>query len=138
MGAIIKMNKVFLEGNITMDAKVTHHEDGQIFAQWAVATVDTYNDKRTGNKVTNTEFHNCYAKDSIAQAAEYAIKKGRAVVIEGAIEHVKKNDGRVYDSVRVTYFKATNRIQRDSGLPLSPEQEMEQQAEFAKTMNKDT
>ena len=78
------MNKVILIGNVGKDPEVRHLESGVVNAQFSLATNETYKNK-SGEKVTNTEWHNIVLWRGLAEIAEKYVKKGSTLLIEGKI-----------------------------------------------------
>lgn len=79
------INKVILVGNVGKDPEVRHLDNGTAYARFTLATSETYKDKSSGNKVTNTEWHNIVLWRGLADVAERFVKKGSKLYIEGKI-----------------------------------------------------
>ena len=80
----MSVNKVILLGNLGKDPQVRKLDNGRAVAQFTLATNERYKDK-TGNTVTNTEWHNVVAWTPLAEIAEKYLRKGSQVYIEGKI-----------------------------------------------------
>ena len=80
------INKVILIGNLGKDPEVRHLENGAIVANFSIATSETYKDRKTGEKVSQTEWHNIVAWRGLAEIAERYLKKGQKVYIEGKLK----------------------------------------------------
>ena len=52
------VNKVILIGNLGKDPEVRHLENGAAVANFSIATSENYKDRKTGEKVSQTEWHN--------------------------------------------------------------------------------
>lgn len=78
------INKVILVGNLVKDPEVRHLESGTAVANFPIATSETYTDK-SGQKVTQTEWHNVVLWRRNAEVAEKFLSKGRQVYIEGKL-----------------------------------------------------
>lgn len=78
------INKVILVGNTGKDPEVRHLESGISVASFSLATSETYKNK-SGDKVTNTEWHNIVLWRGLAEVAEKYVKKGTQLYIEGKI-----------------------------------------------------
>ena len=76
------VNKIHLLGHLGKDPEVRHLEGGRAVANFSIATSETYN-KKDGEKVTNTEWHNVVLWSPLAEIAEKYLKKGNQVYIEG-------------------------------------------------------
>jgi len=79
------VNKVILVGNLGKDPEVRHLEGGSVVANFSLATSDSYTDRNTGQRVTQTEWHNVVLWRGLAQIAEKYLRKGRQVYIEGKL-----------------------------------------------------
>ncbi|MDA3879604.1 MAG: single-stranded DNA-binding protein [Prolixibacteraceae bacterium] len=81
----MSINKVILVGNVGKDPEVRYLDNGVAVANFPLATSETYTAK-SGEKVTNTEWHNIVAWRGLAEVAEKYIKKGKQLYIEGKIK----------------------------------------------------
>ena len=79
------LNKVMLIGNLGDDVKMHYFEGGNCVGRFPIATSETYTSKQTGERVTNTEWHNIVLWSPLAELAEKYLKKGSQVFIEGKI-----------------------------------------------------
>ena len=52
------INKVMLIGHLGDDVKIKHFDNGGCIARFPLATNETYTNKSTNEKVTNTDWHN--------------------------------------------------------------------------------
>ena len=80
------VNKVILIGNLGKDPEVRHLENGAVVANFSIATSENYKDRKTGEKVSQTEWHNIVAWRGLAEIAEKYLKKGAKVYIEGKLK----------------------------------------------------
>ncbi len=80
------VNKVILIGNLGKDPEVRHLENGAVVANFSIATSESYTDKNTGQKVTNTEWHDIVVWRGLATIAEKYLKKGQKVYVEGKLQ----------------------------------------------------
>ena len=85
------VNKVILLGNLGKDPEVRRMDDGRGVANFSLATSETYKNK-SGDKVTNTEWHNIVLWSPLADIAENYLKKGSQVYIEGKISNRSYED----------------------------------------------
>ncbi len=76
---------MILVGNLGRDPEVRHLESGVAVASFSLATSETYKDRNTGEKRTNTEWHNIVLWRGLAEIAEKYLKKGNQVYIEGKL-----------------------------------------------------
>lgn len=79
------VNKVILVGNLGKDPEVRHLEGGATVANFPVATSETYKDRNTGERKTQTEWHNVVLWRGLADVAEKYLRKGNQVYIEGKL-----------------------------------------------------
>jgi single-strand DNA-binding protein len=79
------VNKVILVGNLGADPEVRTLEGGVTLARLSVATTETYKDRNTGERKSNTEWHRVVLWRGLASIAEQYLKKGSQVYIEGRL-----------------------------------------------------
>ena len=79
------VNKVILIGNLGKDPDVRHLENGATVANFPIATSESYKDRKTGEKVSQTEWHNIVVWRGLADITERYLKKGDKVYIEGKL-----------------------------------------------------
>lgn len=80
----MSVNKVILVGNVGRDPEIRHLDKGVAVARFSLATTENYTSK-TGEKVSNTEWHNIVAWRGLAEVAEKYVKKGSQLYIEGRL-----------------------------------------------------
>lgn len=80
------VNKVILVGNLGKDPEIRNLENGAAVANFSIATSENYKDRKTGEKVSQTEWHNIVAWRGLAEIAEKYLKKGHKVYIEGKLK----------------------------------------------------
>jgi len=78
------INKVILVGNLGKDPEVRHLEGGAVVANFSLATSENYTDK-SGQRVSQTEWHNVVLWRGLAEIAEKYLSKGKQVYIEGKL-----------------------------------------------------
>jgi single-strand DNA-binding protein len=78
------VNKVVLVGNAGQDPEVRHLDSGVTVANFTLATNETYKDK-SGERVTQTEWHRIVLWRGLAEVAEKFVKKGELLYIEGRL-----------------------------------------------------
>ena len=79
------INKVILVGNLGKDPEVRYLEGGTAVANFSIATSETFKDRNSGERKTNTEWHNVVLWRGLAEIAEKYLKKGMQVYIEGKL-----------------------------------------------------
>ncbi len=86
------LNKVMLIGHTGDDVKMHYFEGGGVIGRFPMATNEVYTKKTTGERVTNTEWHNIVVRNKAAEVCEKYLKKGDKVYIEGRIKTRKWQD----------------------------------------------
>lgn len=84
-------NKVQLIGNLGMDPEVKEIKSGRKMAKFSLATNETYRNS-SGEKVTETQWHNLVAWGRNAEVIEKFLKKGSEVAINGKLVHRNYDD----------------------------------------------
>ena len=77
-------NKVQLIGNLGNDPEIINLDSGKKLAKFSVATNETYKNS-SGEKVTDTQWHNVVAWGKTAEIIETYLTKGKEVAIEGKL-----------------------------------------------------
>jgi single-strand DNA-binding protein len=80
------VNKVILVGNLGRDPEIRTLESGVKVARFSLATSESYNDRNTGQRVDQTEWHNIVLWRGLAEIAEKYLRKGNQVYIEGKLQ----------------------------------------------------
>lgn len=91
------VNKVTLIGHTGDDVKMKYFEGGGCVGNFPLATNEEYINKSTGEKVSNTEWHNIVVRNKAAEVCEKYLKKGDKVYIEGRIKTRKWQDEKGMD-----------------------------------------
>lgn len=86
------LNKVMLIGHTGDEVKMTYFEGGNSIGRFPLATNEDYVNKSTGERVTNTEWHNVVVRNKAAEVCEKYLKKGDKVYVEGRIKTRKWQD----------------------------------------------
>ncbi|MEM9023160.1 MAG: single-stranded DNA-binding protein [Bacteroidota bacterium] len=79
------INKVILIGNLGRDPEVRYLEGGVAVAKFPLATSESYKDRTTGERKTQTEWHNVVLWRGLAEVTEKYLRKGNQVYIEGKL-----------------------------------------------------
>lgn len=85
-------NLVVLIGNTGDDVKMHHFEGGNCVGRFPLATSSSYTNKQTGEKVTETQWHNCIVRNKAAEVIEKYVKKGDRLYVRGTIKYRKWQD----------------------------------------------
>ncbi len=91
------LNKVMLIGHLGDEVKIHRFEDGGCVGRFPLATNETYLNKQTNEKVSNTEWHNVVLRNKAAEICEKYLSKGDKVYIEGRIKTRKWQDDKGND-----------------------------------------
>ncbi|MBL4604101.1 MAG: single-stranded DNA-binding protein [Flavobacteriaceae bacterium] len=80
------INKVILIGHLGDEVKMNYFEGGNSIGRFPIATNETYTNRQSGEKVTNTEWHNVVVRNKLAEICEKYLSKGDKVYCEGRIK----------------------------------------------------
>tara|TARA_B100000945_G_scaffold303514_1_gene288130 strand:- start:320 stop:760 length:441 start_codon:yes stop_codon:yes gene_type:complete len=80
------LNKVMLIGHLGDDIKMHHFDGGGSIGRFSLATNESYTNKSTGEKISNTEWHNVVVRNKAAEICEKYLSKGDRIYIEGRIK----------------------------------------------------
>ncbi len=86
------VNKVMLIGHTGDEVKMHYFEGGGCIGRFPLATNDSYTNRTTGERITNTEWHNVVVRNKAAEICEKYLKKGDKIYIEGRIKTRKWKD----------------------------------------------
>lgn len=86
------VNRVTILGNLGNDPEVKYLPSGSAIANLTVATSESWNDKATGEKKENTEWHRVVLFGKLADVAGEYLRKGSQVYIEGQLRTRKWTD----------------------------------------------
>lgn len=80
------LNKVMLIGHLGDEVKLHYFDGGNCIGRFPIATNETYTNRQTGEKVTNTEWHNIVVRNKAAEVCEKYLNKGDLIYIEGRLK----------------------------------------------------
>ena len=86
------INKVMLIGHLGDEVKMHYFDDKNCVGRFPLATNETYTNRTTNERVTNTEWHNIVVRNKAAEICEKYLSKGDKVYIEGRIKTRKWTD----------------------------------------------
>src|SRR5918993_4944801 len=86
------VNKVILVGNLGRDPETRYMPDGAAITNASVATSFQWNDKASGEKKEETEWHRVVFRGKLAEIAGEYLKKGSQVYVEGSLRTRKYQD----------------------------------------------
>ncbi|WP_047247141.1 single-stranded DNA-binding protein [Maribacter thermophilus] len=81
------LNKVMLIGHLGDEVKMHYFEGGGSIGRFPLATNETYTNKQTGERVTNTDWHNIVVRNKAAEICEKYLSKGDKVYVEGRLKN---------------------------------------------------
>ena len=79
------MNRITIIGRVGQEPKVHTFDSGTKKASFSLATSEKYKDKE-GNKVEETEWHNCVIFGKLAEVVEKYVHKGDLLALEGKVK----------------------------------------------------
>jgi len=75
-----------LIGHLGDEVKMHYFEGGNCIGRFPLATNETYTNRQTGEKVTNTEWHNIVVRNKAAEICEKYLSKGDKIYVEGRLK----------------------------------------------------
>ena len=119
------LNKVMLIGHLGDEVKMHYFDDKNCVGRFPLATNETYTNKTTNERVSNTEWHNIVVRNKAAEIWEKYLTKGDKVYIEGRIKTRKWTDDkgmeRYSTEIQCTDFTfLTNKNEQQSQQPSVP------------------
>lgn len=81
------LNKVMLIGHLGDEVKMHYFEGGGSIGRFPIATNESYTNKQTGERVTNTDWHNIVVRNKAAEICEKYLSKGDKVYVEGRLKN---------------------------------------------------
>ena len=114
----MNFNKAIIVGNVTRQPEVRTTPSGAQVVNFSIATNRFYNDRNTGERQQEVEFHNVVAWSRLAEIIEQYVNKGSLILIEGRIQ-TRSWDDKTTGQKRYTTEIIAENIQlgprRDSG-----------------------
>lgn len=86
------VNKVFIQGNVGQDPDVRAMNNGDQVATLSIATSEVWNDKQTGEKKEQTEWHRVVFWRKAAEIVAKYVTKGSKLWVEGKLQTRKWTD----------------------------------------------
>ena len=81
-----------LIGHLGDDIKIHFFDGGGCVGRFSIATNEVYTNKTSGEKVTNTDWHNVVLRNKAAEICEKYLSKGDKIYIEGRLKTRKWQD----------------------------------------------
>ena len=130
------LNKVMLIGHLGDAVKMHYFEGGNCIGRFPIATNESYTNKQTGERVTNTDWHNVVVRNKAAEICEKYLSKGDKIYVEGRLKNRQwqAEDGttRYATEVHVQDFTFLSTKQESmtnaQNNPAQPAQQQQQQA----------
>lgn len=124
------INKVILVGNLGNDPEVKYTASGSAIANLTVATSESWNDKATGEKKENTEWHRVVLFGKLAEVAGEYLRKGSQVYIEGQLRTRKWTDNAGVEKYTTEVVVGMNGVMQMLGgrQEAKPQQQAQQQS----------
>ncbi|MDY2586294.1 single-stranded DNA-binding protein [Winogradskyella aquimaris] len=134
------LNKVMLIGHLGDEVKMHYFDDKNCVGRFPLATNETYTNKTTNERVTNTEWHNIVVRNKAAEICEKYLTKGDKVYIEGRIKTRKWTDDkgmeRYSTEIQCTDFTfLSNKNEQQQGQPPVVKESSEPQQSSPNTVN---
>lgn len=102
------LNKIMLIGHLGDEVKMKYFDNGGIIGRFPLATNESYVNRTTGERVSNTEWHNCVVRNKAAEVCEKYLSKGDRIYVEGRVKTrswMDENGSKRYQTeVQVTEF----------------------------------
>ncbi|MFC1173496.1 single-stranded DNA-binding protein [Pasteurella multocida] len=86
------VNRVIILGNLGNDPEIRAMPNGDAVVKISVATSESWNDKNTGERKTQTEWHSIVFYRRQAEICGQYLKKGSKVYVEGKLRTRKWQD----------------------------------------------
>lgn len=119
----MSVNKVILVGHVGRDPEIRTFDGGGKVASFSLATNENYTDK-SGNKVTNTEWHNVSVFGKLADVIEKWCKQGQLIYVEGKLKtdsYEKNGEKRYSTKIICSEFRFLGSGKSDGNSTASPD-----------------
>ena len=80
------INKVILIGNLGHDPELRYTAGGTAVANFTLATTESWNNQKSGQREERTEWHRVVAWGRVAELCAEYLAKGRTVYVEGRLQ----------------------------------------------------
>lgn len=129
------LNKVMLIGHLGDEVKMHYFDDKNCVGRFPLATNETYTNKQTNERISNTEWHNIVVRNKGAEICEKYLTKGDKVYIEGRIKTRKWTDDKGMERysteiqcIDFTFLTPKNEQQGQSASTQNPSSQPQQTA----------
>ncbi|PCE62803.1 single-stranded DNA-binding protein [Sediminicola luteus] len=122
------LNKVMLIGHLGDEVKMHYFEGGGCIGRFPLATNETYTSRQTGERVTNTEWHNIVVRNKAAEICEKYLSKGDKIYVEGRLKNRQwqGEDGNTRYTTEVHVLEFTFLSDKKDGQMAQPTQQTSQ------------
>lgn len=122
------LNKVMLIGHLGDEVKMHYFEGGGCIGRFPIATNESYTNKQTGERVTNTDWHNIVVRNKAAEICEKYLSKGDKVYVEGRLKtrQWQGEDGNTRYSTEVQVQDFTFLTTKKESMAANPQQQPKQ------------
>jgi single-strand DNA-binding protein len=135
------LNKVMLIGHLGDEVKLHYFEGGDCVGRFPLATNESYTNKKTNERITNTDWHNIVVYNKGAEICEKYLSKGDLVYIEGRIKNKKWTDDKGMDrfstEIQCTDFNFLKTKKEKQGPQHAPETSSKQSNQTDQSEEKD-
>lgn len=115
------VNKVILIGHLGDDVKMNYFDGGNSIGRFPLATNESYTNKQTGERITNTDWHNIVVRNKLAEICEKYLVKGDKVYVEGKLKTRQwEQDGQKRYTTEVQVNEMTMLSNRKEGENMQP------------------
>ena len=80
------LNKVMLIGHLGDEIKMHFFEGGNCIGRFPLATNESYTNKETGERITNTDWHTIIVRNKLAETCDKYLCKGDKIYVEGRLK----------------------------------------------------
>ena len=133
------VNRVIIVGNCGSDPEVKQFANGGSVTTISVATSEQWNDKQTGERREQTEWHRISLYNKLAEIAAQYLRKGSQVYVEGSLRTRKYQDqngqDRYVTEIRADQMQMLGGSQAQQNNPqFAPQNPNQQQPSFNNNM----
>ncbi|NQX81322.1 MAG: single-stranded DNA-binding protein [Flavobacteriaceae bacterium] len=100
------LNKVMLIGYVGKGVDLHYFEKGKCVGRFSMATNESYISKKTGEKVTNTQWYTIAVNNALAEMCEKYLNKGDQIYCEGKLS-IKTKEQNSVESTTVEIIAKT-------------------------------
>lgn len=86
------VNKVILLGNVGQDPITRELDGGAKVTSISIATTKNWKDRTSGEKKSETQWHNLILWNKLSEVADKYVKKGSKIYVEGELTHRSYED----------------------------------------------